>query len=514
MKKKILCLLLTLFISSRTSLVFADTSASDSSSSTVTVTQEATDTETVTESTSSSSSPESTESEECQAEYKIEPIFSSATSPAIIAESAIVMDLDTGTILYEKDPYKKEYPASITKIMTSLLAIENNSLNDIVTISDNAYNNTPRDSSQIGLIVGEQLTVEQCVYAIMLESANEAAYAIAEHTAGNLQSFVDMMNAKAQEIGCVNTHFANANGLHDDNHYVCAYDMALISQEALKNNIFSKISSTTSYTIPATNLISEERTLWNHHKMLFPTSEYYYQYCYGGKTGRTDEAGRTLVTFAKNGDLNLVCVVMKTAEDAYYSDTKSLLDYCFSNYNYVTPLTEFNFNLNNDSSANFIKENYYRKIDHNIVSISYDPNFKLLVPTSVDSKLITQKIILSNKDDTGTIYFYYDGKAIGKTSITYEKFIASAPSSFFEKGQQVIRKYPIIVVCLVIIIVVVILLIVVLLKYRKSRNFQFVKKKRGRWGKYSRLGEVKRKQRSMKKHSRRHHHNSKSKLHF
>lgn len=153
---------------------------------------------------------------------------------AIESDAAICMDGNTGAVLYGKNIEKQEYPASITKIMTVLLALENGNLDDTVTFSENAVYSIEYGSAHLGLTEGEELTLEQCLYGIMLASANEISNAVAEHIGGSVEKFADMMNQKAEELGCVNTHFVNPNGLHDDNHYTCAYDMALITQAAMK----------------------------------------------------------------------------------------------------------------------------------------------------------------------------------------------------------------------------------------------------------------------------------------
>ena len=179
-----------------------------------------------------------------------------------------LMEESTGTILYEKNSDEAHYPASITKIMTTLLALENGNLSDMVTFSDDAINNT--EGSGIARDYGEQMTLEQCLYGVMLESANECAYAVAEHVGGTVENFVDMMNAKAKELGCTNTHFANPHGLQDENHYTTAHDMALIMREGLKNKKFRRIIGATDYTIKPTNMNSESRVLHTHHPMLPP----------------------------------------------------------------------------------------------------------------------------------------------------------------------------------------------------------------------------------------------------
>ena len=156
--------------------------------------------------------------------------------PEVVSPNVIVMEASTGTVLYDCNSLEAHYPASITKIMTTLIALENSDLNDIVTFSDAAIDNT--EGSGIAWDYGEQMTMEQCLYAVMLASANECAYAVAEHVGGTIENFVAMMNEKAKELGCQNTHFASPHGLHDENHYTCCYDMALIARAAYQNETF------------------------------------------------------------------------------------------------------------------------------------------------------------------------------------------------------------------------------------------------------------------------------------
>ena len=189
------------------------------------------------------------------------------------SKSAIVMEVNTGTVLYEKKSHDKHYPASITKIMTVLLAIENCDMDEVVTFSADAVFKNEGDTSHIARNLGEKLTMEQCLYAVMLESANECAYAVAEHVGqklgGDYRTFIDRMNKRAKELGCTDTHFNNCNGLPDEDHWVSAYDMALISAEAYKNETFRMIAGSPSYTLPKTNKCKAEYPCHNHHKMIY-----------------------------------------------------------------------------------------------------------------------------------------------------------------------------------------------------------------------------------------------------
>lgn len=250
--------------------------------------------------------------------------------PAIYAESGILVDLDTQEILYSKNIDKQLYPASITKVMTTLVAIESSSPEEPVTFSQHALDSIEWDSSNIGCRLNETLTMEQCWYAMMLNSANEVCCGVAEHISGSIEAFVEKMNQKAAELGCTNTHFSNPNGLPDETHYTTAHDMALIANAAYQNETFRQVFSTRQYEIPSTPQYTETRYLYNHHKMMQPDTEYYYEGCLGGKTGYTETALNTLVTIASRNGKNLLCVTMRTQGRQVYTDTASLFDYGFS----------------------------------------------------------------------------------------------------------------------------------------------------------------------------------------
>lgn len=355
---------------------------------------------------------------------------------SISAASAIVMELNTGTVLYKKNMNEKHYPASITKIMTTLLCLENASLDDTVSFSYKAVHSIEYGSSHIGVVEGEQMRMEDCLYGIMLMSANEVCNGVAEHVAGSIEAFVDMMNAKAEELGCKHTHFANPNGLYLDNHYTTAYDMALISSAAMKNEEFRKITGTKNYTIPKTNL-NEERALYNKHNMLHPiTYPYGYDYCIGGKTGYTDIARYTLVTFAKKGDMELVCVVMKTAgppsnEPNEYTDTISLLNFAFENFS-AHPIE--NNVKNNDSETEYsLFSRYNTLFDEENSPLYIEEKAGVTLPKGVDISQAERDVSLyDNVNYTdginviGKITYTYAGRTAGEADILYDTQKAEA----------------------------------------------------------------------------------------
>ena len=258
-----------------------------------------------------------------------------AASLALEAEAAILIDAETGEILYNKASTARYYPASITKLMTVLLVLENCEKDEIVTFSHDAVFSIEPGSSHIAIVPDEMLTVEQCLYGIMLQSANEVSNAVGEHIAGSMEEFSVMMTERAKELGCKNTNFVNAHGLHDENHYTTAYDMALIAKEVLKYPYFKEIMSSVYFEIQPTNKQPEIRYLHGQNQLLKPASIFHYEYCIGGKTGFTNEARNTLVAFAEKDGTTLISVVLKSTGYGEYTDTIALFDYGFNNFHTV-----------------------------------------------------------------------------------------------------------------------------------------------------------------------------------
>ena len=262
--------------------------------------------------------------------------------PGTYGEAAIVMDVGTGAILYAKNIDDHHYPASITKVLTALVALQNGNLTDTVTFSHDSIAFLKSDESSIGMKEGNQISLEQALYATLLASANEVAYAVGENVGINAGHdyawFVEQMNAVCQELGGKNSHFVNTNGLHDPEHYTCARDMALIGRELFKYPDFFRIAQTPQYTIPASPT-TEEHVFGQHHQMLLQNEAEYYPFAIGGKTGYTSDALSTLITMADNGTTQLVCVVLKTHGVNVYPDTRNLLEYGFNNFQKI-PVAE------------------------------------------------------------------------------------------------------------------------------------------------------------------------------
>ena len=269
-------------------------------------------------------------------EVSLRHISSWPTAPEISSRSGYLIELNSGEVLFAQNEDEKRYPASITKVMTALVVLEHCSLDEQVTFSHAAVSNLEEGGYNGDYKEGEVLTVEQCLYALMLESVNECGYALAEHVAGSVPEFAAMMNAKAEELGCTNTHFTNPHGLTDSEHTTTAHDMARIFWAALQNETFYRIDSTLTYEIPPTEKNANGFKLTNHHKMMFSSSEYYDEDVKAGKTGYISAARNTLVTYAERNGVQLICVVMKgEGSGVVYSDTRKLLDYGFNNFTLV-----------------------------------------------------------------------------------------------------------------------------------------------------------------------------------
>lgn len=257
----------------------------------------------------------------------------------IESEAGIVMDADSGAVLFGQNIHVQKAPASITKILTALVVIENSSLDDTVTFSHDAvYNVEDGSGNKNSIEEGDTLSVRDCLYLLLMRSSNQAANALAEHVGGSRDGFVKMMNEKTAELGCENSHFANPSGLNDDTQLTSVYDMALIASAAYKNDTLLTISEEKSYRLPATKNNPDGVTIQPEHKLLITTdteNPNYYPYAVAGKTGYTSVAGQTLVTYAIKDDRRQIAVTMKSTQATHYQDTIALLDFGFLRFENV-----------------------------------------------------------------------------------------------------------------------------------------------------------------------------------
>lgn len=311
----------------------------------------------------------------------------------------ILVDNDSGAVLFGKNAYNKVYPASTTKIMTAILAIEKLDSNSSIVASKNSVYSTPIGSSTINIKPGEVFTVEQLLYGLLLISGNDAANVLAESVSGNIDSFVDLMNEKAKDLGCKNTHFENAHGFHDPNHYTTPYDMMLIFRYALKNETFKKIIETKNYVIPKTNKTNEPRYLQNTDRLLFTTSEdphgAYYEYALGGKTGYTIEARGTFVGISQKDNKTLLVGTFDGSQnisghEGRFLDAVTLFNYGFNNFDKITIYDKNNTSFNIIDKEN--KKEYIIKLKDDVEALGKDKNYSSTYNLNVDFNKLKEAI--------------------------------------------------------------------------------------------------------------------------
>lgn len=421
-----------------------------------------------------SDDPEAAREAEREAGYKIQPDTNGLEGwpegPSVYADSAIVMDMNSGAVLYGKQTDVKHYPASITKLMTALVALENSQLTDEVLFSDESISFLEPGDASIGMTPGEILSMEDAMYGMLLASANEASYAIAENVGklmgGDYDTFIQKMNDRAAEIGCTNSHWMNANGLHDPEHYTTAHDMAVIASAVYQFEEFRKITQTLTYTIGATNLVKEERIFQQNHKMLWPQNENYYEYCTGGKTGYTDQARTTLVTMADNGEMQLAAVVLYDFGNDAYVDTRAMFDYAFDNFEKVA--------LNDQEKPEEIEA--YTDMDSYVV-----------LPAGVDFADLDREIeITDEQNHTGTVTYTYQGQNVGSADVVLTREYVSGETQANGETVQVNENsaetdsFPFIAKLIIGVVAAVVLLFLVLFAVLKYRQIQRRRRRRAR----------------------------------
>ena len=365
--------------------------------------------------------------------------------------SAILMDADYGQVLYEQQAYEKAFPASMTKVMTALLtleAIEDGTISaeTMVTVSDYAARKDFANESTANLLSGEQMSVIDLLYCLMLPSANDAAKALAEHISGSADSFAEKMNQRAEELGCQNTHFLNPNGLHDENHYSCAYDIALMFRQAMSHELFLKIIGTAEYTTAATNL-SGERILYNTNGLISNLyySGYVYEKCIGGKSGTTSSAGKCLVSAAHNGEYPIISVIMGadliTAEDGssrqgQFVESTRLFEYGFQNFR---PVTLSRPDEVVASVAVALSE------DGTDVGLIPQGSISLVLPYTVTEETIQTQITLTEESVTtpveegqvmGTLRFYQGDETFGELELVAERSMSFSEKLLRKQNRQ------------------------------------------------------------------------------
>lgn len=380
------------------------------------------------------------------------------SAPSISAEAGCVIDVQSGAVLYDKNMNKREYPASITKIMTTLVALENCSLSEEVEYGKSAFANWEPGASNASIEVGEKINMKESLYAVMLASANEACNGVADHIAGSIDAFVGKMNEKAQSLGCKNTHFANTNGLWKKDHYTTAYDMALIGRAAIQNKDFKEITGTRLFIMSKTNKRKAGYPLACHHKMLNPGDypQYEYEYCEGGKTGYTSKCRNTLVTFAKKGNMELVCVILKCDNSVWlepnaYTDTTRLFNYCFANYE----KTSIQQDMASDINEQYLFTKFSPFYSKSTSSLHIEEEAGIILPKGVTADKAEKKVEyfdqpqeLNGKKVIGRLSYVYKNQEVGGSNIYFEDNDSLTlkdsidMSKWFDEPIEVAKKEP------------------------------------------------------------------------
>lgn len=342
----------------------------------------------------------------------------------VAAEAALLMDMGNGQVLYQKNADKMMYPASTTKILTALVVIKNNNLEDRVSVSRNAAS---IGGSHVGLQEGEVLKLEDLLYILLLSSANDAAIALAEHTGGSVEHFAEMMNKEAQAMGAVHSHFTNPHGLHDPNHYTTAGDLAIIAREAMKNPVFRKIVGTyhfkTDRNLPQAVKGIPQVDFVNHNKLLHPGYSGRYEGATGIKTGYTDESGQCLVASARRGDRELLSVVLNS-NTAVYADATTLLNYGFNEFKPVE-LTAAGV----QAGAVPVKQGMEESVAA-ITSRQLYFNLPVSGDQKVDKKISLDKSLtppVEKGQKIGTISFLNQGQVIGTVNLVAGRNVEGKP---------------------------------------------------------------------------------------
>lgn len=419
-------------------------------------------------------------------------ILSAKTNFSVSAKAALLIDLNTNRVIYEQNADERVYPASLTKIMTCLIALENGNLSDIVTVSASALSDLDADSSTSGLQVGEQMTLENMLYCMMIVSGNDACNVIAEHIAGSVTDFVRMMNQRAYELGCINTHFANPHGLHDESHYTTARDLALITEAALKSENFRQIVDSYEYILPATNM-NKERKLKTTNQLINKSmsNDLYYPGAHGIKTGYTSQAGRCVISEATRDDmdfLGIVCGAATTILDSgdllmeSFTECARLFDYGFDNYSYLTVMSPLypveQVKINNSAGAE-------------AVAVAPQQEIKILLPNDYDpDQLDTMIELISDSVDApvregdvlGTATVSYGGEVLGQTKLLAITDVAKSEISSAATGtgayiQKNWWKW-VVVFILLVLAAFFVLFVLVQLRKRKIRRLQMEKRRR------------------------------------
>ena len=395
-----------------------------------------------------------------------------AKLPKVNSASAIVIDSKNGTLLYEKDKDKRVFPASTTKVLTAIVAIENSKLDEVITVSENALKGMEKGGAHIALDAGEEISMNDALHGLLMASANECAIAIAEHISGTEEEFAKLMNKKATDLGLTGSNFTNASGLYDKNHYSTANDLAMITSYAIKNDDFLRIFSILSYTIPPSNTDEEETLINNGHRMV-KLKSWEYDGVVGGKRGYITESKFNLITYANLDDMGLITVTTKgDSERENLEDTTNLFDYFYKNYT----LADLPAKVDGTPIEDVLVES-----DRILATSTYDPSdLTGIIPNSTDTNQIKASIVSKEKlkypiakgSQTGEIIYTLDDQPIATVPLVAKEEIKSLTLTK-------IIKYSLIAFAIVLILCAIILgLLIIRAKRIKKRNAAILAKRR------------------------------------
>ena len=421
------------------------------------------------------------------------PLFASFSAEAyedfdLDAKAGLLIEADTGEILYEKNAHQENYPASLTKIMTALLVFEaidegKLSLSDSVTATESAFEGLASDGSTADIVPGETMTVEQLLNCMLIVSANETCNILGEYISGSVEAFVARMNERASELGCEHTHFANATGLHNSQHYTTAWDLYLITREAMKHEKFMEICNSKSYTVPATNMTEKPRELHSTNFLIsnWRARGYVYRDAQGIKTGSTPEAGYCLISSAVRGSRHMISVVLGaervTLEDGVtiqtrsFSETSRMFDWGFDNFARRDIL----------SSADLIQEvPVALSSEASYVSTHAAEDLSCLLPNNIEPEDLERTVTLKSEtvdapvaagDVLGTLTLSYKDTVYGETELLA---LNDVSASWFLTAQRRVVDFfakPLVKVLLVVLVLLIVGLIVYTTMFSRRRRY-------------------------------------------
>lgn len=394
--------------------------------------------------------------------------------PEVTAQNVIMINTNTGAVVFEKSPDEKIYPASLTKLVTMLVAYDLiTDYDEVVTVSNDCYNDLVVGSSNINLRDGEEISIEDLMYAIAISSANEATNALALHLCGSVEEFVSKMNEKATELNLQNTHFVNTHGLHDDQHYTTARDMSIIAAAAFSNEKLSTYLSTVFYEIEPTNKTLNTRTLSTTNFLIWQNSGIYYKYCRAGKTGTTTMAGYNLASIANKGDTEFLLIAMnveKKGTNTVFTDSKDLYNWAFDNYKSAQILSETDI-------ITEIKVELSAKGDH-LVLIP-DKSLYSIIPVDMDISTLEREIVtkegvmapVTQGDVLGSITLKKDGVVYASTNLVAANDVKRSTVLYYlHLIETFFKNIWVRVICLILLILIIIYVIVMISQNKRKKR--------------------------------------------